>query len=415
MNSRSVKHESRQDNSGRYLVQSNAADSSEFILQHTQKLTKTGNWNFDVRTEVTQWSDEMFNIHGVHREFNTSDYHAVLELYEESSRQIFLDAGKKLFEDKTPFDITARILTPLGHTKWVRVLGFPKIENGEVIGIAGITTDITAMRKSESLLKASEARFTRTFRASSDMMAVMREEDQIILDVNDRVTSMLGYSRDELIGRVSPGKRFYKDPSDREKFMASYFDKGSAEMECPWLKKTGETIPVLLKGSRIEINDQFYFLFAITDLSVSKMNQPDRSGSLPHHLGLNRLLKQLEISNDDPASKLALPTADGLIFIRPKEILFCEADSNYTRIHLINDRKYVISKTLKNIERLLPREIFFRIHNSHIINLSYVKKYNKGIGTVLMDNGSTLDVAKRKKDDFLSRLGIGKSSGQRAR
>src|SRR5262245_37295574 len=81
----------------------------DFILSETQKLSKTGHWEFDLKTQVTQWSDEMFNIHELHLEFDTNDYYAVLSLYEESSRQLFLDAGARLVQEKTPFDITARI------------------------------------------------------------------------------------------------------------------------------------------------------------------------------------------------------------------------------------------------------------------------------------------------------------------
>ena len=379
----------------------------DFILSQTQRLSKTGNWDFDLKTQATQWSDEMFNIHGLSREFNTNDYYAVLELYEESSRQLFLAAGAKLFREKAPFDITARIRTPLGHVKWVRVLGFPKIENDAVTGITGITSDITAQKTMEHLLRASEVKFQKTFRNSSDLMALMREDDMVIVDVNDSVLPMLGYTREELIGNVTPGFRFYKDPSDREKFLKTYFHKGVAEMECRWMKKSGESLRVSLKGTRIEINSQLFFLIVIKDLEPRTDIQ--HPVNMQPSAKLNRLLRQLEMTNDDPLSKLALPSADGFIFIRPKEIIFCEADGNYTQVHLVGGRKQVITKTLKDFEKLLPCEFFFRTHNSYIINLSYIKKYNKGEGTLTMENGATLDVAKRKKVSFLDRIGIAKN------
>jgi PAS domain S-box-containing protein len=387
-----------------YDKQEAVSNHRDFILRKTQKLSKTGNWEFDAKTRTTRWSDEMFNIHGLHREFNTNDYHAVLSLYEESSRELFLDAGKKLFEEKKPFDITARIITPLGHVKWVHVLGFPIVDGDNAVGIAGITADITTRKESELLLRASEAKFQKTFSSSPDLMAVMRENDMLILDVNDRVFPMLGYTRDELIGRISPGLQFYDDPSDREKFLNAYFSRGAAEIECVWLKKTGEPLRVMLKGTRIEINCERYFLIVIKD--VSMLHPITVHQSVQSTVKLNRLLKQLEISNDDPASKLVLPTAEGFIFVRPREIIYCEAHSNYTQVHLTDNRKHMISKTLKDFEYLLPKEFFFRTHNSYIVNLTYIKKYNKGESILTMENGATLDVSKRKKESFLNRIGI---------
>lgn len=379
----------------------------DFILSETQKLSKTGSWEFDVKSQATQWSEEMYNIHGLSREFNTNDYHAVLALYEERSRQIFLDAGAKLFAKKESFDITARILTPLGHMKWVRVLGFPKLKANRVVGITGITADITAQKKTEYSLRATEVKFQMAFHSSSDLFALMREEDLVILDVNDSVFPMLGYTREELIGNVSPGYRFYFDPKDRERFMSNYFYKGSAEIECYWRKKNGEPVRVYLKGARVEMNDQFYFLIVIKELDVkSHLPSNEALSHVQSTAKLNRLIRQLEVINDDPSSKLALPSAEGFIFVRPKEIIYCEADGNYTKVHLTENRKQVVTRTLKDFEQMLPAELFFRTHHSYIINLSFIKKFNKGDNTLVLENGVTLDVSKRKKESFLTRIGI---------
>lgn len=116
------------------------------------------------------------------------------------------------------------------------------------------------------------------------------------------------------------------------------------------------------------------------------------------------------IQNLKPASpqnfKLALPTSDGLIFVKIEDIIYCEASSNYTQIFTADGKKHVISRTLKEYEDLLTDHNFFRIHNSHLINLGAIKKYVRGEGGyVIMINDVSLDVSKRKKEAFLSRLG----------
>jgi two-component system LytT family response regulator len=100
--------------------------------------------------------------------------------------------------------------------------------------------------------------------------------------------------------------------------------------------------------------------------------------------------------------KLAIPTLEGLLFFDLQEIMHLEANSNYTTIYLQNKTKITASKTLKEFEDLLPETIFFRTHHSHIINLNYIKKYIKGDGgQIELQNGTYVDVSRRKKDEFL--------------
>jgi two-component system LytT family response regulator len=127
------------------------------------------------------------------------------------------------------------------------------------------------------------------------------------------------------------------------------------------------------------------------------------------HSNISERLEHL-MQNLKPAPaqnyKLALPTTDGLIFVRIDEIIYCEASSNYTQIFTHDGKKHVVSRTLKEYEDLLGDHSFFRIHNSFLINLNSIKKYVRGEGGyVIMTNDKSLDVSKRKKERFLSRMG----------
>lgn len=104
--------------------------------------------------------------------------------------------------------------------------------------------------------------------------------------------------------------------------------------------------------------------------------------------------------------RIAIPTTQGLQFIKVDDVIYLEASVNYTRFHLTNNEKYTVSKTLKEFEEMLPEDIFFRIHNSYIINKNYVEKYLRGEGgQVVLSNNIVLDVAKRKKAEFLKAIG----------
>ena len=105
-------------------------------------------------------------------------------------------------------------------------------------------------------------------------------------------------------------------------------------------------------------------------------------------------------------NKLAVPTLDGLLFYDINDIIHLEANSNYTQIFFNNQTKILASKTLKDFEELLPQDIFFRVHHSHLINLNYIKKYIKGDGgQIELQNGTCVDVSRRKKDEFLKTIG----------
>lgn len=106
-----------------------------------------------------------------------------------------------------------------------------------------------------------------------------------------------------------------------------------------------------------------------------------------------------------PQQKMAIPTITGLIFITVQDIIRFEAKGNYTSIYLSRGEPILATRTIKDYEDILPETIFCRIHNSHIINLSRIKKYQKGRGgSVEMEDGSIIEVASRRRDEFLRRL-----------
>jgi two-component system, LytTR family, response regulator len=120
---------------------------------------------------------------------------------------------------------------------------------------------------------------------------------------------------------------------------------------------------------------------------------------------LQQLMQNLKNGSVDNY-KLALPTTDGLVFIKVNDILYCEASSNYTEIITEDGKKFTVSRTLKEYEDMLSGQNFFRIHHSYLINLNSIKKYVRGDGGyVIMNDGKSLDVSKRKKEGFLARIG----------
>ena len=104
--------------------------------------------------------------------------------------------------------------------------------------------------------------------------------------------------------------------------------------------------------------------------------------------------------------KIALPSSQGLIFHDIHDIVRCEAQRGYTYIYLKSGQKIVSSRNIKEFEDMLPEHLFFRIHNSHLVNLNFISKYLKGRGgNIEMADGTVLEVATRRKDELLARFG----------
>jgi len=120
---------------------------------------------------------------------------------------------------------------------------------------------------------------------------------------------------------------------------------------------------------------------------------------------LDLLVENIRQMNPSLIHRIAIPTVEGLIMLPIKDILYCEANSSYTIIHLVKKEKIVSAKTLKEYEELLEPHNFFRVHNSHLINLNFVEKYVKGDGGyVIMTDKSTIGVSRGRKESFVARL-----------
>lgn len=101
--------------------------------------------------------------------------------------------------------------------------------------------------------------------------------------------------------------------------------------------------------------------------------------------------------------KITIPQLDGFEVLETATILYCKADDNYTEIYLNNNKKKLVSKTLKYFEEALKDSGFARVHKSFLINVNEVVKYKKGKGGhVVLSNGKEVMVSASKKSNFLS-------------
>ena len=110
---------------------------------------------------------------------------------------------------------------------------------------------------------------------------------------------------------------------------------------------------------------------------------------------------------NDPGSPLstrvAVPSRDGLVLLRHKDILYLEASDSYTVVHVRDGKRTISSKHIRVFETNLDPKKFFRVHKSYIINLEHLKGFSRSEGNMaVLDNGALVPVSRRKLPELLA-------------
>lgn len=130
--------------------------------------------------------------------------------------------------------------------------------------------------------------------------------------------------------------------------------------------------------------------------TITKIKEALSNNNSFEHIDL--LLENIRRKVDN-FKRIALSTSDGIHLFEISDIIRCESQDNYTQFYIKNHKPLLISKTLKEYEELLTEHGFERVHQSHLINLAYLKSYIKTDGGyVIMADNTNIPIAKRKKE-----------------
>jgi two-component system, LytTR family, response regulator len=102
--------------------------------------------------------------------------------------------------------------------------------------------------------------------------------------------------------------------------------------------------------------------------------------------------------------KIALHTSEGITFLAIQDIILCESDGNYTRIHTEGDHSSLFTILLKDMEEMLKESGFRRVHNSYLVNMEKVTQYLKSDGALKMKNDAVVPISRQKKQEIVDWL-----------
>lgn len=118
-----------------------------------------------------------------------------------------------------------------------------------------------------------------------------------------------------------------------------------------------------------------------------------------------QLLSLLESTQKKTFKKIVLSGSEGMHFVEISQIIRLQSQANYTTFFLNSGEKITITKTIKTYEELLPKDAFFRPHQSHIVNMEYVAKIlREDGGYAMMKDGGKVPISRHKKETFITRL-----------
>lgn len=247
------------------LKASDALRESEQQLRLAASAANLDIWEIDVATG-RQTSGRYAQVGpplGTFQEF--------LNVVHPSDRPAVEEAALRAIKESAPFNLEFRIMLE-GGARWLASRGATfRDENGRAVRVIGAAQDITERKQTEEALRASEARFSKAFKASPRPMSIMRVKDRRFIDVNESVARMIGYTRDEIIGRTPQELNFWTDEKDRLNVLQLLEEEGRiSALEIRFRTRSGEARQGLFSAEMIEIDGDQCLLTTTEDITERK-------------------------------------------------------------------------------------------------------------------------------------------------
>jgi PAS domain S-box-containing protein len=244
---------------------------TEFMLNNSQQITKTGSWEIDLITGKFSCSNEFYAIHGIDKDFDLSDQSFFVQiLYGTQNSTRILSGLEALKHAGTPLDVTFQYTTGIGCKRWFRLIAYPFYNKETMTEITGVVHDITSFKETEERLSASEEKFFTLFKFTPDFMSLARESDGVIVEVNDKAIALTGYSEEEMNGKKASDLNLWENPKELDDFFVQYSENSRATAEVSWRKKNGEPLHVLISSVRVVIAGEHYRLSLVKDITSRK-------------------------------------------------------------------------------------------------------------------------------------------------
>ena len=257
---------------------------SEALLNQTQVLARIGGWTFDVASQTVTWTDEVYRIHELPRDYNPNSAQGDIEFYAPEDRAIIAEAFRLAVEEGQPYDLEVRLVTAKGREIWVRTDGQPQPRDGRVDRIYGTIADITEQRAADEEVRVAHARLRRLI-DSNVIGIVFVHQSGAVVEANDYYLHVIGRTRDDLESgeidwrTITPPEWL---PVSDQAIGETQAGRTSPPYEKEYLRPDGTRVPVVVATTSLPGPDDLIagFVLDITDRKKAEAHLAERQALL---------------------------------------------------------------------------------------------------------------------------------------
>lgn len=248
-----------------------ALKTSYSLLKIAGETARFGGWSVNLEDNICIWSDVVADIHEMPRGY-TPTVEETIQFYAPDSRERITRVFNACVTEGIPYDEELEILTQKGKRVWVRTIGEAvRDEEGSILKVHGSFQDISRHKCYEQELKESEERFRALHNASFGGIGI--HDKGIILECNQGLSEITGYSHEELIGMdglllIAEGSRDMVRRNIRERYEKPYEAEG--------LRKNGELYPLRIEAREIKYKGRDIRVAEFRDITQRKKAEEER-------------------------------------------------------------------------------------------------------------------------------------------
>ncbi len=325
------------------------------ILERTNEAAKIGAWELDLTTYHLTWSDYAKKICGVPFGFQPTRCDLYNFFEEGEHKENVKQALKRLLKRGKPFQVEALLLSRMGISRWVRMLGSADFEQGRCVRIFGTMQDIEKEKAKEMQLRISEDRFRGAFEHSANGMTLVNLEGRFF-QVNKSLCKLVGYTEEELL-RLTFQDITHPDDLSIDLQLLQELTEGvrdSYQLEKRYFHKSGRIVWILLSVSivRSDSGEPIYYVAQINDITQEKQAKNKLQKSLSKLQGIQDASTQVSIieTNVKGIIKTFNRGAENLLGYHHKEVINKATPLLFYNIdEVIQQRNKIVKKTHKPI------------------------------------------------------------------
>ncbi|MCM0080135.1 PAS domain S-box protein [Geomonas sp. Red32] len=231
---------------------------SQATLALAQRISRLGNWEWDVTTDTITWSEEMFHMFDVEPGTFKPSFDYFIGVVHPDDRDTVVRAVNEALYNRKPYHLDYRLVLPGGVIRTHSARGEVSYDaQGNPLRMVGTNQDVTWRMEAEQALRVSEEKFSKAFRASPDSIVITRAEDGMYIDVNEAFQEITGYTRDEVIGKTSMELELWAEPEARMVMLRLLNQFGHVRnLDVKFRVKSGEIRELLWSAEVIEYRNE---------------------------------------------------------------------------------------------------------------------------------------------------------------